>query len=655
MCGIGAIIRSEAAAWSDADRARVGRATQRLSRRGPDSGAARWSIDGRWVLLHRRLAIQDLSDAAAQPMTSADGLTTLIYNGEIYNAPRLRNELRHEGRDFRTRSDTEILLEALSLWGIEKTLDRVRGMFAFVALRHGGGQRRVLAAIDHVGMKPLAWRMDVGGTGGPTLTIGSDCDVVRGLTADAPEVDASSLARVLSVGYCPAPRTMWRGVHKLAPGTAMEWIMGDPAGPRVWRYWRPPVGVDEPGAADKAAEFEQLLGEVTREHLIGDVPVGVFLSAGLDSTSIALALHTSGADTARTGAYTLAAGQPDSTDDETPLAADTAHRLGMPHRVIRFTPGELVDAVRLAARVFDEPQGFTAMLTMLRIAGAVRAAEPGLKVVLSGDGADEALGGYAWHRDALTHPLSLEAFVPPSSADAAEHAMLAAVVAGPNASTSGRIAAMHALGRISYASRYAVRTFGGFHPSEAAALLGLPGPKRAGGDFADWLEADDAERLPHPRRAQRLDLLGLCAGSILPKVDRACMDVGLELRSPYLDRRMLEWTLRRPVDPRERQPGGSKGPIRAMLSRGVERGLVPPGIMTRPKQGFSLRLADEAFEALVPIVAESRLLRDGLLRPDWAMYLTDDREMRRVRLFTLAMVAAWHDAKLRVPDAQCSA
>jgi asparagine synthase (glutamine-hydrolysing) len=205
------------------------------------------------------------------------------------------------------------------------------------------------------------------------------------------------------------------------------------------------------------------------------------------------------------------------------------------------------------------------------------------------------------------------------------------------------MAALHALGRLSYPHRYLVRTFGGFHPAEAAALLGGLSRQYSEDTFAAWLTPEDRPILAHPRRAQRLDVLGFCAGSIQPKLDRACMAMGLELRAPYLDRRVLEWGLSMSVDPREGQTG--KLPIRAMLARGVEDGLVPRQILTRPKQGFSLRMPDGEFAGLESVVGESRLVRDGVLRPDWERFLVRDPGARRVRLFTLAMVAAWYETR----------
>ncbi len=615
------------------------RAIAALSRRGPDGQDIRSVASHHALLGHTRLAIQDLSHSAAQPMSTPDGALTITYNGEIYNAPDLRRELETLGHTFRTRSDTEVLLNAIAEWGPRPALEKLRGMFSFVAIRHEHNRTTVFAAVDPAGMKPLCWTLisSAANSGTPNLILASDCDALRELLPSKPSLDVTALHHILSIGYSPAPRTVWQGINKLPPGSFLEWDGVAP--PTVGPWWSPPEHIHE---SRDPKSFEHLLSRLAADHLIGDVPIGIFLSAGLDSTSIAVALAQSGTSMSSIAAYTLSTNDP---IDEAADAAALAHSLGMPHRTVRFTSGDLEPTLRAAAARFDEPQGFTALLTATRIADALRAAAPAAKVVLSGDGGDEALGGYAWHRDAETHPLSLTAFSAPSHADIQHHHQLAALVAQPAAGPRDRAAALHSLGRLTFTHRYLVRTFGGFHPAEANALIAPTGDPYNESTFADWLAPTDAPALPMPRRAQRLDIRAFCAGSIQPKLDRACMGVGLELRAPYLDRRMLDWSLSRPIDACEWQPSGAKPSARAMLARAIERGTIPAAILARPKQGFSLRLQDHAFAGLPELITRSRLVRDSVLRPDWNAYLTDDSESRRVRLFTLVMLAAWYESR----------
>lgn len=632
MCGIAAMVRADGRGWDAREREPMRRALAGLARRGPDGEGVREAAEGRALLGHRRLAVQDLTEGAAQPMGTADGSMTIVYNGEIYNAPEIRGELMGEGAAFRTRSDTEVLLVALERWGLERTLERVRGMFAFVAVRRVEGGAEVLAAVDHAGMKPLVWAMD-----GGVLVCASTCDAVRALMGEGPGLDRESVRRVLSVGYCPAPWTMWRGVWKLGAGMCLRWKVGEEDGPRVERWWRAPERVEEVAGV----ELEGVLAGVAREHLIGDVPVGMFLSGGLDSAGVGLALRRAGAEMGAVRAFTLATGD---AMDEDGVGADVAARLGMPWTRVGFGSGEVVSMVRAAGEAFDEPQGYTAVLTAMRIARRVREQEPGVKVVIGGDGGDEALGGYAWHRDAGSHPLSLGAWREPTGEERREHEALSAMVERPGADGSVRGRALHALGRMSFVHRYLVRTFGGFHPAEACALVG-EGAEGAGEGFAAWLGGEDRPEMPVIRRAQRLDVMGFCAGSILPKVDRACMSVGLELRSPFLDRRVLEAGLGAAVERGEESAQGSKPALRRMLGRGVEEGLVPRVVLERGKQGFSLRVPDREFEALAGVVDGSRLVGDGVVRADWAGFVPGEAGARRVRVFTLAMLAAWYEGR----------
>ena len=299
-----------------------------LARRGPDSEG--FHVFPSASFGHRRLSIYDLSDAGKQPMLSPDGQLAVVFNGAIYNHLELRAELVAAGYRFKSHTDTEVLLHAIDHWGARAALDKLRGMFSFVSVRHIHGRVHVFAAIDPAGMKPLAWTIapDPDAPNTRTLLLASDCDALRDLMPVKPALDPIGLCHVLSIGYSPAPGTVWSGVQKFVPGTFLEWSTGD-AAPTLGTYWSPPNH-----AADEAdAEvFEHLLARITREHLIGDVPVGMFLSAGLDSASIALALADSGADVSRIAGYTLSTSAP---TDEAADASSIARMLGMPEGTVK--------------------------------------------------------------------------------------------------------------------------------------------------------------------------------------------------------------------------------------------------------------------------------------------------------------------------------
>lgn len=638
MCGILAIARSRPiaphAASPVAGERALNAAIERLRHRGPD-GRGRWTSPCRRILLaHTRLAIQDLSDAGAQPMVLPPDdhpPVVITYNGEIYNAPDLRRDLERQGAAFRSRSDTEILLHGFRHWGLRGLLDRLHGMYAFVLVDRREPARPVLhAAVDHAGMKPLVYAaIPEGG-----LALASDADALLALLADEPgfarRLDGTGLCHVLSVGYCPAPFTVWRGVRKLAPGECLTWPVprGDP--PRIERSWSPPAPAPSVPADDAAhddpAAFGELLESIVEQHLLADVPVGLFLSGGLDSSAIAVALARRGL-AGRVTACTLTARGLDAGEDESRAAAALAACIGMRHRVIELDAAAIPEALTRAAAAFDEPQGFNALLTATELARGVASADTaGARVFIGGDGGDETLAGYAWHLRE-THPLSL---------------------ADPDAPPTHPDPRITALAARSYPHRYLCRLYAGFHPDESRRLLGALEPEYDADLFAAWLAPEDRPDLPHPRRAQRLDLRGFCAGSILPKLDRAAMHAGLELRAPFLDRRLIEWGLGLPPDARRSSPDPpSKRPLRAYLARAVDDGLAPAGVLSRCKQGFSLRTPERRpFTRLADgLLPASRLIRDGVLRRDFSTALGRDPETHEQRLFSLCMLAAWYERR----------
>jgi asparagine synthase (glutamine-hydrolysing) len=282
-----------------------------------------------------------------------------------------------------------------------------------------------------------------------------------------------------------------------------------------------------------------------------------------------------------------------------------------------------------AGRAFDEPQAYGALLTAVAITGPAR--ERGA-VVLSGDGGDEAFGGYAWHRVSLASPERAMA--------ACEHEELSRHVAAPGGDGRTRARALAVLGSLSFLHAHLQAVFPRFHPAEAAALFAPLEVRYGAEEYAAWAREHDRPALPRLRRVQRLDLLTFCAGSILPKIDRAAMGVGLEVRAPFLDRRVLEGALALPVSADEEAPRGAKPAVRRYL-----RGRVPDAILSRPKQGFSLRLGGDPWPGMVPWLRESALVRDGLLRRDFEGFIGADAPHRSGRILALCGIAAWYEQR----------
>lgn len=624
--------------------ARWERAMARLARRGPD-GRGHWGApSGLAHLGHSRLAINDLSPAGAQPMVlerSGRGPLALVANGEIYNAPTLRARLERAGCRFRGYSDCEVLLHATDRWGFEGALEAVRGMFALVVW--DDETRTLRAAVDHAGMKPLVVSSTPRG-----LILASDADAVLAMLPERPALEPMAMAHTLALGYCPAPLTMWEGVRKLGPGERLEW-RASAAGvgraalePRTVRWWAPRQEPD-PGAPSDPREQQEQFGTLWRgvvaEHLLSDVPVGVFLSGGLDSSAVAaavaeshdgLAARSAGSRPAPGGhavrAFTLAL---ESSDDESPAAAETARHLGLEHTVIPMGRAGLDAALAEYAASFDEPQGYGALLTAVTLARSAR--EHG-RVMLAGDGGDEALAGYTWHTPMPPVPQEI---------------MQPAAIGAAGGVTSGARPPRHGSGVLEAPSSAAFiaahfrRVLPRFEPRDIQRLLEPMGCRYDEEAFVGWAAPHDRPGLGWPRRAQALDLSTFCAGSILPKIDRATMGVGLEVRAPFLDRRVLEWALALPVSAAD---ASAASPSKAVLRRYLA-GRVPASILSRPKQGFSLRLGAGVWEAHAAGLGDTRLIRDGLLHEHWREIVAPDRPHASGRMQALCMLAAWWEGR----------
>lgn len=624
MCGIFCVFRSRPARPGDGliSPAAYARLLPRLERRGPDWTGRYDSADGRSLMVHTRLAIQDLTPAGAQPMFDVpegergqkDPGVTVCFNGEIYNAPALRRDLEQLGVRFRSRTDTEVIVHGYARWGFAGEgglLDRLRGMFAIVILDQRTPDDPVVhAAVDHVAMKPLVYSLERESDGAAVCRVATDMDVLRaGQGTGDVGLDLVSLAEVLTIGYVSPRRTMWADGKRLGPGEMFTWRAQESGEIRPRSWWKPPTEISGGTTQER---FEEVFEEVVAEHMLSDRPVGLFLSAGLDSSAVALALARRGL-TGSVEAVTLATRNADLATDESPDAARLAKRLGMDHRIIPFDSRNLEESLISSAAAYDAPQGFSALLTAARIAEATVAVDDAPRVVLAGDGGDEAFGGYSWHRRA-SHPVALQEGGTPEE----------------------------------YAGRYLRRIYPGLALEQALALLpGLTPAMLIDGDFGTRLAEEDAPALPHPRRAQRMDVRAFLPGSILPKIDQSAMHVALELRAPFLDRRVLEFGLSAPVEQGEETGTGAKPFIRRYLSKGVAEGLVSEGLLNRPKQGFSLRTPESRpFTRLAPTwVAGKRIVERGVLSRGWEASLSRDAETHEVQSFALCFLAAWYETR----------
>jgi asparagine synthase (glutamine-hydrolysing) len=514
--------------------------TTALAHRGPD-GRGHW-VAGSAGLGHTRLAIIDPA-GGAQPMTSADGRVAITYNGELYNFRELRAELERAGHRFVTRSDTEVVLHAWIEWQ-ERCVERFRGMFAFGIVDQG--RRCVFLARDHFGIKPLVWFAD-----GKRLCFASELQALRRVRDFPAGIDLLALDRYLALSYVPAPLTAFERVKKLPPA---HYLLAHLDGrvDRPVRYWelelRP---ADRASHADWVHDLEGVLRDSVRAHLVADVPFGAFLSGGVDSSLVvSLMAEEMGAPV-----ETFSIGFADGGDDELTYAAAVRDRWGTQHHERVVTADALALLPELVAH-YGEPFGDSSAVPVYRLAQLARERVP---MVLSGDGGDEAFAGYPrYHR-------------PP---------------VGPLAALLPRVL-LDWIGRRS-----------SWHWD---AMIVMRPPLRRSlwkPEFVRRIEEDPdgdpmaaawarVRGLPRVRRAQLLDYVGYLPGSILTKVDIAAMSHGLEVRTPLVDRNVVDFAATIPTELLVGNHGAASGKriLKDVLARWF-----PQPFVERPKQGFGAPL-----------------------------------------------------------------
>lgn len=557
MCGIHGLFRLSPEAPA-VDPAEMDRISAALARRGPD-GEGRWvSPDGRVAFGHRRLAILDLSEAGAQPMVSSDGRCRIVLNGEIYNFKQLRAELEQEGHTFRSASDTEVIL---ALWrrDREQMFARLRGMFALALWDGSTGE--LLLARDIFGIKPLYLSVERG-----TLRFASQVKALEAGGNISREIEPAAIAGFLLWGSVPEPWTIRRGVRALPAGTYQIAREGDPGTPIPFAA---PAAPQREGSPASPAD---LLADSVRAHLVSDVPVAVFLSAGLDSGLIAaLAARQAKAEgTPPPRAFTLSfdrlAGSP---LNEAPLAAQVAESLGLPHTIARIGQADFLDLWDSALAAMDQPSidGFNTFV----VARAAR--EAGIKVALSGLGGDELFGSYPSFRD-----------VPRLALAAPFARLLPRDLLAAFARRRGQ-PKLAALGRTGsgLAGAYALRR-GLFLPEELGEVLGERAAAEALGAYDASKDANKALADWDPARSNtwtavhRLETRLYMRNQLLRDSDWASMAHSLELRVPLVDPQLEAGFAARGFEPAK-----SRGKRTLVQSVAPE---LPGAVFTRPKSGF---------------------------------------------------------------------
>lgn len=535
-----------------------------LRHRGPDDAGVWWSPDRRVGLANRRLAIIDLSSNGHQPMADAGGRTWITFNGEIYNYRELRGDLEARGHRFRTASDTEVILEAYNAWGPD-CLSRLNGMFALAL--YDGDARRLFLARDRAGEKPLFYAHR-----GGRLTFASELKALMTDPAFPRRLDPEGLDYYLAYGYVPGAMCILDGVRKLPHGHAMTYDL-DTDALRVWRYWRLPEPPPQTGgsADDLASDLDRLLEDAVRRQLIADVPVGILLSGGIDSSLVTAMAARVSSMPVKTFTVTFPGHR---GYDEGPYARLVATHFGTQHTELAAEPTS-VELLPELARQYDEPMADSSMVPTYLISRLVR---QHVTVALGGDGGDELFGGYA-HYSYLSKQQRLRRLVPsPVRAllGAAAARILPVGVHGRN----------HLIGLADGLPRSIAHINLYFDDVSRRRLAPVVGgrewPHAAPEAYRAGLCVD---AYPVIRQGTEADFRTTMVDAYLVKVDRASMLASLEVRAPWLDYRLIEFAFGQVPDALR-----ASETERKILPRHLARRLLPSALDLTRKQGLSMPL-----------------------------------------------------------------
>ena len=662
MCGLAGYLERDNARPAEAMHRLASAMADRLAHRGPDDHGS-WAEPANGIALgHRRLSILDLSPAGHQPMRSASGRFVMAFNGEVYNHLALRDELRNASGSvpqFRGHSDTETILAAFEHWGVEAALPRLEGMFAIAAW---DCRERVLwLARDRMGKKPLYY-----GRFGRTLLFASELKAFRAHPEFHPEIDPDAVAAYFRFGYVPTPLSIYRGVRKLPAASWLQIASRIPPGGEEYQpqpYWSmetavraglaAPFSGSEPEAID---ELDRRLRNAVRQRIVAsDVPVGLFLSGGVDSSTVSALAQAQSSIPIRTFSIGMASAE----YDESNFAAQVARHLGTAHTACVLTAAEAMSALQEIPAIYDEPFADSSAIPTLLVS---RLARRQVTVALSGDGGDEIFGGYNRHiMAASVWPLLRSLPLPlrrraaallghPSLLRGAQRLLPPQLRLANLPDKAHKIAcALEARGPLDLYLRLISSG------PQASAILNSPQPSPWSSEAAlQWLRplwlSDELPATSMMLADARLYM----QDDILVKVDRASMAASLEVRNPFLDAQVIEFACALPLGWKIRD-GVGKWIVRQVMDR-----YIPRSLTARPKMGFAIPLTSwlrgplrDWAEALLPSDESGA---GGLINPQasrelWSAFLAG-RDALTGPLWSLLIFRAWLEAE-RSASAPC--
>ena len=657
MCGIAGFLGGLAICEPYGVEATLQRMTSAIAHRGPDDVGHWVDADAKVGLAHRRLSIVDLSSAGHQPMASASGRYLIAFNGEIYNHLTVRESLDDLiggaslaiiGIRWRGHSDTETLLAGFDRWGIQGTLERAIGMFAFAVWDRQTNS--LTLARDRLGEKPLYYGWQGAGSAA-TFLFGSELKALRAHPAFEAAINRDALCLYMRHTTVPGSLSIYRGIHKLAPGTLLTVSMRSPE-PLISTYWSgadvAERGIANPfvGTAMEAVDaLECLLKDAVNRQMMADVPLGAFLSGGVDSSAIVALMQAQSDRPIKT--FTI--GFHEAEYNEAEHAKAVARHLGTEHTELYVTPGQAMEVIPRLPMLYDEPFADSSQIPTFLVSQLAR---QHVTVALSGDAGDELFCGYSRYQHtarlwnmlaAIPLPLrravawGLTTFSPRSLNRMARFLPMSAGWANPGdklhkgaAVMTGQAITDLYLGMVSSWNDPGSMVIGG---KESATLLTGHRPKLAG--------LSDIERM------MALDMLTYLPEDILTKVDRAAMGVGLETRVPFLDHRVVEFAWQLPLHYKLRRQG--QGYTTKWILRRVLHRYVPKHLIERPKMGFGVPIDVWLRGPLrgwaEDLLSEARLKREGYflhasIRQKWAQHLSGQRNWQS-QLWCVLMFQAW--------------
>ena len=630
MCGICGV----AAERDTAGKELVGRMCQAMVHRGPDDEGS-IQLDG-VTLGMRRLSIIDL-EGGHQPIHNEDSTLWVVQNGEIYNHLELRDQLTAAGHSFSTQSDTEVLVHGYEQWG-EGMLERLNGMFAFALLDRPRG--RLLLARDRMGIKPLHYAID-----GRRLVFASELKALLCDPALHKGIDPAALDQYLALEYVPSPSCIVRGISKLPPAHSLIWSMADGTH-QLRRYWTPDLAAGEREVPARSLDehCEELLAtlqESVRKELISDVPIGVFLSGGIDSSAVTAMMSRLGGDV-----KSFSVGFAERSFDEARYARQVASHLGTEHRELTLEPSMLLELIPQLPTLLDEPLGDASIIPTYLLSAFTRRH---VKVALGGDGGDELFAGYPTMR---AHRLAgYYRRAPRLLRDGLVGPVVRRLpVSRDNLSFDFRAKRFVNSAHHPVAERHQ-RWMGSFAAEERTTLLSadVRGQLEANGRHDPSAALLDDSGLRDPlNQVLLMDMRLYLENDILVKLDRASMMASLEGRVPLLNNDFVEYATRLPLDLKLR------GLRSKFLLKRALRGILPDSILKRPKKGFGIPVAHwfrgPLKEQMLSVLSPARMARKGFFDPTAVARLIDDhldgRRDNRKQLWTLFVFDLWHDGYL---------